>query len=260
MRAVGGLAAARAKHHPEANSAHRAGTNGAGQAADDVAWWWRLDEHVQQDRVRSLRRTGLTLGIAAAVIVGALLLFQRLFPVDPQVQAALSAQTAGEQKIMSTGDFAAALEDFRQAAEHTPDDPDVWIRIGAVLEKLGDQPEAEENFERGRQLAESEAAFRLARASIYLTFLMNDQALADLQAVLMEDPENPVAYYYLGTVYESQGQIELAVDALEKASNYASEANESELVALARYRMGMLMQQMQVGGAAQATPTVTPAP
>ncbi|OQA46224.1 MAG: Tetratricopeptide repeat protein [Chloroflexi bacterium ADurb.Bin325] len=243
--AAGGLDQVRAQQHA---------------TADGLAWWWQLDSLVRQESIARVRRTLVTLGVVAAVVVGAWLLLHTLFPVDPQVQAALAAQTAGEQKIVNYGDYAGALADFETAAQHTPDDPDMWIRVGAVQEKLGDAQAAQANYARARQLSASERAFHLARAGIYLSFLMYDEAHADVQAVLAEEPRNAVAWYYLGSVYEGQGKLELAVDALEKTSEYADESNQTELVALARYRMAMLLQQVGLGDMREPEPTPTATP
>jgi len=228
----------------------------------ELAWWWRLDGLVRRDTTLRIRRTALTLA-AIAVVAGAIWAAFRIFlPVDPQVQAAISAQTAGEQKIMNGEDFAGALEDFRVAAEHTPNDPDVWLRLGVTYEKLGNAAAAQENFDKGLRLSKDENNFHLSRAAIYLVFAMYDPAIADVQAVMDKDPKNAIAYYYLGSAYEGQGRIEDAIDALEKASDYATASNSSELVALARYRMGMLLQSAGMsslrGDGGTPTPTATP--
>lgn len=242
---VGGMDQVRAREH-------------AGET--ELSWWWQLDDLVRRETQARVRRTALT--VAAIVVVGVALwfIFNALFPVDPQVQAALSAQTAGEQKIVTTGDWAGALEDFRTAAQHTPDDATAWIRVGVALEQIGDKKAAEENYDKARALSKDENAFLLARAGVYVPLGINEPAMADLQAVLATDPENAVAYYYLGSAYEGLGDTEQAIDALQKASDFATQSNQSELVALARYRMAMLMQSSGVGSLRGDEPTPTPTP
>jgi tetratricopeptide (TPR) repeat protein len=226
----------------------------------ELSWWWRLDDLVRQDSIARWRRSLTMLGAGVLVVVTLWLLQRTFFPVDPQVQAALSAQTAGEQKIMNSGDFASALPDFQVATEHQPDDPTTWLRVGAVYEKLGDMQAAQENYDRARRLSPNEMEFRVARAGIYLSFLMYDAAYADTQAVLAHEPRHAVAWYYLASAYEGQSKLELAVDALEKTSEYATESNQTELVALARYRMAMLLQQVGMGDLRDPEPTVTATP
>ncbi len=229
-------------------------------AEAELSWWWRLDELVRQDTTARWRRSLMMLGAGALVVVALWLLQRTFFPVDPQVQAALSAQTAGEQKIINSGDYASALADFQAAAEHQPDDPASWIRIGAVYEKLGEMEAAQENYDRARHLTTSETEFHVARAGIYLGFLMYDEAYGDTQAVLAAEPKHAVAWYYLASAYEGQGKLEPALDALEKTSEYATESDQTELVALARYRMAMLMQQVGLGDMRDPEPTVTATP
>jgi cytochrome c-type biogenesis protein CcmH/NrfG len=76
------------------------------------------------------------------------------------------------------------------------------------------------------------------------------------------DPNNPRAFYYLASVYELQGKLDEAVKALEASSAQADIRKQAELTAMARFRMGMLMQQMQSqsgpGGRFAATPSPTP--
>jgi len=225
-----------------------------------LSWWWRLDALVRQDSIARWRRSLVTLGVIALVGVAIWLLLRIFFPVDPQVQAAFAAQSAGEQKILNSGDYAGALADFQAAAQHTPNEPEAWIRIGAVLEKLGETQAAQENYDRARGLSQDEKSFHLARAGIYLGLLMYDEAFTDTQAVLAEEPRNAVAWYYLGSVYEGQGKLEPALDALEKTSEYATESDQTELVALARYRMAMLMQQVGLGDMRGPQPTLTATP
>ena len=240
MQAAGGLPAARAQHHP------------GGQAA----WWWFLDEQVRRQRRRRLVRTGAIL-VGTAVVAGLLyfLVFHVFFPVDPNLVAALAAQNAAEQKIGLAGDYAGALLDFRRAAELQPEDAGAWLRVGCTLLKLGDAAAAEENFGRARVLLADDLALRLARAPICLSVGLPDQAEADLQAVIAADPQSALAYYHLATVYEERGALQEAIAALERAADLADAGGEERLVPMARYRAGLLMQQMAGQSLTAQTPT-----
>ncbi len=240
MQAVGGLPAARAQQ----------------PAGAQAAWWWRLDEQVRRQRRRRLVRTGAILaGAAAAVVALYFLLFRVLFPVDPNLVAALNAQTAAEQKIGSEGDYAGALVDFRRAAELQPEDAGAWLRVGCTLLKLGDAAAAEENFGRARALLADDAALRLARAPICMLVGLPDQAEADLQAVIAADPKSALAYYHLAAVYEERDALPEAIAALERAAELADAGGQDQLVPLARYRAGLLMQQMTNWSLTAPTPT-----
>jgi tetratricopeptide (TPR) repeat protein len=253
--AAGGFDAVRRKYHPEYGQPQLPEQPGQG-----VSWWWDMDAVVRQDRVQRLKRTGIAVGVVGIIALAVALIFRYAFPVDPAAQAAMRSQSAGEQKIMGSADFQGALADFQQALQSTPNDPDAWLRVGAVQQKLGDTQAAEASFAKAASLYDNENKLLLARAAIYIGFLMIDEAQVDLDKVLVSDPNNAVAHYYMGSVWESRGDAEKAIAELQKASDLASEGNQAELIALARYRMGMLMQAMQVRGPDTTTPTPSPTP
>jgi len=240
LRAVGGLPAARAQHHP----------------AGEPAWWWFLAEQVQTQRARRLTRIVITLA-STATVLGLLyfLLFHVLFPVDPNLRAAFDAQSAGERKIAVEGDLNGALADFRRMTELRPEDTDGWLRVGCTLLRLGDTAGAAENFRRAQALLPNDTVLRLSRAPICHVFGVSDLAEADLRAVIADEPENPTAHYYLATILEERGGLLEALTALERAADLAESSGEIQLVALARFRIGMLMQQLATQGAIGATPT-----
>lgn len=240
MRVVGGLPAARRARHPD----------------DQAAWWWFLAEQVQAQRTRALARTGITLG-GTALIAGLLyyLIFRVLFPVDPNLRAAIEAQNAGELKITTQNDYAGALIDFRRATELRPGDPDTWLRVGCTLVGLGDTYGAEEYFRRAQVLLADDLAFRLSRAPACLLLGMVDYAEADLRAVIAINPEIALAHYYLSNILESRQAFSEALAALERAAELADRSQDNQLVAMARFRMGMLMQQMANQGLTGVNPT-----
>lgn len=239
LEPCGGLAVLRHGVHPE-------GVDAA---------WWRLDEYVAQARRRCARR-GL---IVAAGVFGAVLLawflFQTLFPVDPNVAEALRRMSAGEELALRQGDWPGALAEFQAATAATPDNYDAWLRVGVAQEQLGDAAAAQAAYASARALLPAELDFLRGRAATYLLFGLVDQADQDTQAALAIKNDDAQTWYQAASVYELRGQIREAVDALGKASTYAEQAGQGELTALARYRMGMLMQQMNVPAMDTASPT-----
>jgi hypothetical protein len=248
LRRLGGIDKVRREVHPE-------GVN---------APWWRLDDCVRADRRRRLQKTGLVLG--GIVGLGLVLYFglRLLFPVDPKVAAARGHTDIGDQLIQEQADFPGALTEFEQAAELTPDDPEVWLRIGVVQERMGDAaqgdlaPAAEESFARSRALLADDVHFRQMRASVYLAFGMVERADQDLQSALTARPADPLTWYELASVFEMRGEVSDAIDALERADQYANDAGNVELSVTARYRRGMLMQQSAFGVQPEAPITPTP--
>jgi tetratricopeptide (TPR) repeat protein len=242
LRPRGGLPALREQHHPDGNA----------------GWWWYLAESTAAEDKRRRLRTGL---IAAAVLViGAAVYFllRLLFPVDPNLQAAMDRQTAGELKIQQQADYAGALADFQAATEFQPQDPETWLRLGATQQKQGDKAGTAESFQRARALMASDAELDLARGQIYFTLNMLDEAKAAVDAGLAADPENALGYYTLSSIYEGRGQPREAVDALQRSADLAEAQKQTQLTALARYRLAILMQQMQAQMAAPPPPAPTP--
>jgi tetratricopeptide (TPR) repeat protein len=239
LRASGGLAAVRAQQHPD------------GQCA----WWWRLDEAIAQDNKRRALRAGLS---TATVVVAGLALyfiFRLLFPVDPNLAAAMDLQAAGEMKIQKSGDFTGALADFASATNFLPNDVETWLRLGVVQERLGDKTAMEESFKRARALVSSEADFEFARAGVYFALDMVDKAKADAEASVAAAPENPYGHYLLSSIYETLGQPQEALAALQRASDLAEAQQQTQLSAMARYRMAIMMQQVQQKGPETVVPT-----
>jgi tetratricopeptide (TPR) repeat protein len=241
LAAEGGMTRLRDAEHPG---------NGA-------AWWWRLDETVAADRRSRHRRLAVIAGSAALVVIAGVLIVRTLFPTDPAVTASLRFQAAAELRLMED-DLLGALEAFTRAADSLPEEPAGWLRVGAVHEKLGRTQEAQASFTRARAVADSEATFLVERASVYLGLGMIDQAEADLDAVLRQDPENALAHFNMATVYEEQGDLQRAAGELESASALSEQQRDDELTVMARYRLGMLIQQMAIQGPAR--PEASPAP
>lgn len=243
LRASGGLAAVRVEQHPD------------GQCA----WWWHLDEAVARDNRRRALRTGLTTATIIVAVLAAYFLFRMLFPVDPNLKAAMDLQAAGEEKIQKSGDFAGALADFKAATTYLPNDAETWLRLGVTQEALGDQVAMSESYSRARTLVASDSEFQYTRASVYFTLGLLDKAKKDGEASVAADPQNPYAYYLLSSIYETLGQGPAALAAVRRAAELADAQQQAQLSAMARYRMAMMMQQAQQGFDAPA-PTGTAVP
>jgi tetratricopeptide (TPR) repeat protein len=244
LRASGGLAAVRAEQHPD------------GQCA----WWWRLDEMVAQENKRRALRTGLSAATIVAAVLAAYFLFRLLFPVDPNLEAAMDLQSAGELKIQESNDFAGALDDFKAATTYLPNDAETWMRLGVVQEALGDQMATAESYGRARALVSSDEDFQFTRASVYFTLGLMDKARRDAEANVAAAPENPYGYYLLSSIYETLGRGPEALKAVQRAAELAEAQNQTQLSAMARYRMAMMMQQAQQQGLGVPLATETPAP
>ncbi|MEJ5199134.1 MAG: tetratricopeptide repeat protein, partial [Anaerolineae bacterium] len=237
INAGGGFAALRERH-----------------AAGSDAWWWRLDQKVRQDRITRLRRAVATLIGVAVLAAAVIFILNRLMPVDPKLQASISKRMEGERYIRDTGNYAAALKAFEEAAALTPNDPEPWLWLGATQKRLGDAAAAQQSFDHARQVLGKEIEFYLMRSQAFMGVGLLEDARADIDAVLARDPEEPRGYLYLGGLLEQQGDLAGAIKAMERASELAEKRNQAELTAIARYRLAMLYQ-IYTGQMAVPTPT-----
>lgn len=177
LRPEGGLPALRKRNH----------------ADDEAAWWWYLAEETRRTNLQRARRLAV---IGGSVVVAAVLVIwvlNRLFPVPPEVRAAMNKQIDGQQKIENGGDYAGAIADFQEVVTLTPDDASGWLWLGCTQYKLEDQSAAEESFRQARALLEDELTFRLSRAPDCAMLDLLDLAKGDLEAALAIDPDNPQA-------------------------------------------------------------------
>ena len=202
-----------------------------------------------------MTRVGAIALIVVVVLAGGSFLMRKLFPVDPRVATATARMTAGQQKIDNQHDYQGALADFQAASAALPNDPEAWLWIGAVQEKLGNRP---------RPAAPTAAPDLRPRATTSIfTWGVHpstpkspsiDPARADLtpRSRSIRRMRRPTICW--PPLKRTRGTLQAAAQALDKASQYAEARQQSELVAMARFRLGMLMQRMQVLPP-QGTPT-----
>ena len=172
------------------------------------------------------------------VIVG--LLYQRFLAPDPITQQAFQLSYQGEQAIRE-GDLEAALAEYQALRELTPDDPEAYLRQGALYQVLDRKEEAAQAFAYAQTLLSDQTEFFVQRGMIYLELGQLEFAQADAKEALSLNPESTMAHLILASVYESLGQMSEAIDHLEQAATLASAQGNDNLYVLIRYRQGLLM-------------------
>lgn len=218
-------------------------------------WWWYLDNRVAE-RQRALLRKGLF--VAGGLLV-ALLIFHVLYTYGPlrpdPKQVAAMDKTGKAEQALQQGDVAQALVYYREAAEILPEDIEICVWVGVLEERLGNAEAASQAYAQAEQLAGDRAVFLYTRGTAYQQLGALDLAEADAQAALELRPDYAEGYFLLAGVYESRGDAARAIDAFEKAAAYAEQKNNSALVVMAKYRMGMLMQSAPAMMPGSTTPT-----
>jgi tetratricopeptide (TPR) repeat protein len=125
---------------------------------------------------------------------------------------------------------------------------------------VGDQAAMEESYGRARALTASDSDFQFTRASVYFALGLMDKAQRDAEASVAAAPENPYGHYLLSSIYETLGQMPAALASVQRAAELAEAQEQTQLSAMARYRMAMMMQQAQQQGFDSPLPTETPTP
>lgn len=203
-------------------------------------WWWFLDKEVHRRRRQSLRRAFVGGGVGLVILIIAGLLYQLFFAPDPLTRQAFRLSQQAEQAI-SEGNLEAALAEYKALRELTPDDPEVILRLGALYGVLGRGEDADQAYARARELLDSQEDFFIQRGMVFLDLEQWESARADGKAALALNPESTMGYFILGNVYEAQGQIPEAANALARAAELANAQGDNTLYVLIKYRLGVLM-------------------
>jgi tetratricopeptide (TPR) repeat protein len=203
-------------------------------------WWWFLDRELHRRRQQTLKRMAVG-GLAALLILAiASLLYQRFLAPDPVTQQATRLSLQAERAI-DEGHLEGALTQYEALRDLTPNDPEVFVRLGAIYETMGRVSEAAQAYERAQELLPSKEDFFIERGIVHLQLSQWEAAQSDAEAALALNPELTLAYWILGGVYEAHGQIQEATSALQQAADLAFAQGNDPLYAMIKIRMGILM-------------------
>ncbi len=233
----------------------------AEQKPPEVHWWWYTDERLASERKAQLRKTLRTMGILAVVIAALSGLYALFLQPDKATrERALHEQRA--ETALAQGDLPLALSQTEQALTYAPQDPNLEVTRGAVLELMGRQDEAGQVFAQTRLAFESDPnaggleAFYSARAQVYLMAGAADRALADTQAMVSLNPDSAMGYFQMGNVNATLGNVVEASQEYQKAGELASASGQIQLEAMARIQLANLT--LMLSGPQIGTPTPTP--
>ena len=214
-------------------------------------WWWYLDEYVAAQRkqtLRSLARTGIVLLILFAVAAA---VYQTWFKPDPAVIARMN-YTTDAQRAIEAGNLDQALQGIEKGVAQFPNDGEIQIWHGILLTLMKRTQEANAAFQTARQLYPDETAYLIARATVRTQANDIDAANADALAATKLSPNNAQAFLVLGGTQELKGQTQNASQSYSTAADLAAAAKQSELEAMAKVRLAMMLQ--------AAPPVIVPTP
>ncbi len=213
-------------------------------------WWWYVDHSLAQEGKEKAIRWLKTLGITAAVLLVAVLLYQQFLAPDPAVQASYGYSQNAQNAIID-GDYEIALQEVENAIANTPDYPELYVLRGVIQDNL-EQPEAaSKSFETARQIFAADDKFYNQRSLFYLMMGNAQNAIEDAQTALTVNPDSPYSYLYMAQAYELLGEVVKAIESYEQADDLAQESGDAQLQAIIR---------VSLSNAYQSIPFPTPEP
>ncbi len=208
-RGVGGLATLRQRHPPA------------------TGFWWHLDAVVAERRRQQLRRLLTTVGVLVLVLGGLYFVVETFFPPDPNV-VAVSAATGSLTDLAINGEWEAALVLIDETkATITVPDAEILIWEGVVADHLGLAERSAAALDAARDLvgAANEALFWVNLGNVRLMSNDLDKAQAAAEQALVIDESEAQAYFLLGGVAESRGDVRGAIDNYERTFELAADSN-----------------------------------
>jgi len=220
-------------------------------------WWWWPEKIVAEKRASGLRNALRSGGIALAVLLIVVVIYQIFLKPDPSVVAAQLAIQSAERTAYE-GDLEKALQIVEEGLTAAPNEPELLVIKGCLLSMIPGKAElAPQVFAEAEKWIADRETFLLLRAQVYLNLNSLDFSLRDAQAAVDANPKSAKGYLVLGQVFESSQRQDEAYVSYETASNLAGELNDSVTAAQARIKMGMLLQVMNVNSMMFPTPTPT---
>jgi tetratricopeptide (TPR) repeat protein len=105
-----------------------------------------------------------------------------------------------------------------------------------------DQPdEAQEAFERAQSLSDTNLDFLLDRVRVYVTAGRLEQAKADTDRAIAENPESGWPFYLRAGIHFQREEYDRTLSDLDQAATIAQETGDGRLEALARGRRAQVL-------------------
>lgn len=203
-------------------------------------WWWWLDEAARESTRKRIRNTSVAVIVIIGLLIGGRWLMNRFFPVDPLVLEAYT-QTSEAERQLEAGAYAAAISHYEAARAAMPDDANTlaWL---AMLYEITEQPEQAAAITAELQAAVGDSLTSALLADSFTRIGQMERGLELAQAAIADDPDNAQAHLAEGGAYEALGRFGEAILSYERASILAETEGNHYLQAIARIRMGQLMQ------------------
>jgi len=104
----------------------------------------------------------------------------------------------------------AAIREFEAAVKLVPEDGDSLVELGCLYLEQGQSEKAGQSLGKGLGLEPGSLRGQICQARLKAGRGAVDEAVADLEALLLRNFRDPTLHYVLGTLFEKQGKIDKA--------------------------------------------------
>jgi tetratricopeptide (TPR) repeat protein len=199
--------------------------------------WWFIDLTVA--RQQALKRKRWLQGLGALAVIGLLLIILSKTILKPNFASMYIAQhyDAALGAIMAKRDYTIALSEIEQALLLKPDDVEMLVFKGIVLERSNHSADATRAFNQAFALASRPEQVPYLQGQILLLLEDYQAALVASEAAIDLNPSFAEGWLLLGQVHDRLNQIPQAFDAMNIASQLAVEQGKPTLDGLIRFNI-----------------------
>jgi len=132
---------------------------------------------------------------------------------------------------MNLGDLESAVQALSQATKIAPDNFTLHLNLGYILMQMKKVAEAERELSRAIQLTSAPSLAHLYRGRCLISLRKYREAEQELQKVITLGSEHvPMAYRYLGALFNETGNKPRAIESLEKYLSLAPNSKDTREV------------------------------
>lgn len=220
-----------------------------------AGFWWHLDAEVRRRRGQAIKRFVLTSSSVVLVLVTLLWGVDYFFPPDPATILVSNTTSAVEQLAMESK-WGEALVQVQAARQTLPDEPELLVWEAVLYEQLGETDAAQASLTRAQSLTPDQPVGLWIMVAMKRFQVNNlDGAEAAIQEALASNPDDAQSHFWLANIAEARGDQRLAIELFTQTSELARAADDPQLEVMAKFRMGMLMQQANPFASSPVTTT-----
>jgi len=149
-----------------------------------------------------------------------------------------------------------ALVQVQAARQTLPDEPELLVWEAVLYEQLGETDAAQASLTRAQSLTPDQPVGLWIMVAMKRFQVNNlDGAEAAIQEALVINPDDAQSHFWLANIAEARGDQRLAIELFTQTSELARAADDPQLEVMAKFRMGMLMQQANPFASSPVTTT-----